>query len=191
MNYQDRDWRSWPDPKEEENNDFFTWKRPGVIEFLSGLKAMGWSEIVVFTAGTNSYARSIVKALDPMGVIFDKSKIFSRRHCTLIRGQALDSSQDIFKKDLSRLGRNLKGVFFLDDKFYEVVETSSQLNNGAQISSFDFEVGNSISLQKSPLYPVDFWKTAIEPALMAFVKVKNITRVLERNNSRNQFLLLE
>ncbi|KAF4732998.1 hypothetical protein FOZ62_019776, partial [Perkinsus olseni] len=79
--------------------------RPGCIEFLSGLQALGY-EIVVFTAATQDYADWVVDQLETLpGVLV---------HHRLYRQHALPWGP-IFVKDLARLGRKLDRTIILDN----------------------------------------------------------------------------
>ncbi|EER20532.1 hypothetical protein Pmar_PMAR010278 [Perkinsus marinus ATCC 50983] len=79
--------------------------RPGCVEFLSGLNALGY-EIVVFTAATQDYADWVVDQLETLrGVVV---------HHRLYRQHALPWGP-IFIKDLARLGRKLDRSIILDN----------------------------------------------------------------------------
>ncbi|KAF4667878.1 hypothetical protein FOL46_002292 [Perkinsus olseni] len=79
--------------------------RPGCVEFLSRLQALGY-EIVVFTAATQDYADWVVDQLETLpGVLV---------HHRLYRQHALPWGP-IFVKDLARLGRKLDRTIILDN----------------------------------------------------------------------------
>ncbi|GMH35696.1 hypothetical protein BSKO_03564 [Bryopsis sp. KO-2023] len=79
--------------------------RPGVIKFLE--KVSAFAEVVVFTAGVQSYAEPLLDCLDP------NNKIFSRR---LFRHSTVKTKYQEYVKDLSMLGRDLKKTVLLDDR---------------------------------------------------------------------------
>jgi len=76
--------------------------RPHVAAFLR--EAAKWFEIVVFTASQASYANKVLDRIDPNGYI--SHRLF-RNHCEFHGGNYL--------KDLSKLGRNLKHTFIIDN----------------------------------------------------------------------------
>ncbi|KAK2986747.1 hypothetical protein RJ640_010972 [Escallonia rubra] len=53
--------------------------RPGVRAFLK--EASNMFELYIFTKACRPYALEMAKLLDPEGVYFDPSKVFSREHC--------------------------------------------------------------------------------------------------------------
>ena len=61
-------------------------------------------EVVIFTASISKYANAILDRLDP--VKYCSNRLF-RDHCSLI--------QNVFVKDLSKVGRDLKDVIILDN----------------------------------------------------------------------------
>ena len=72
--------------------------RPFAREFLESIAAH--YELVVWTAGIESYGRAVVKLLDPAGSLISHSLF--RQHCTIQE----DGFSKIYLKDLSRLGRD-------------------------------------------------------------------------------------
>lgn len=76
--------------------------RPFVHTFLKEASKM--FEIVVFTASQASYANKVLDLIDPNKYI--SHRLF-RRHCEHYQGNYL--------KDLSKLGRNLKQTFIIDN----------------------------------------------------------------------------
>ncbi|EFJ43801.1 hypothetical protein VOLCADRAFT_118933 [Volvox carteri f. nagariensis] len=80
------------------------WLRPGVREFLSGVRPH--FEVVLFTAATQNWAAAAIEQLDPAAELFDV--MLHRDHTTS------DLMWD-YVKDLSRLGRDLARVVIVDD----------------------------------------------------------------------------
>jgi len=76
--------------------------RPHVHTFLREASKM--FEIVVFTASQSSYANEVLDLIDPHKHI--SHRLF-RRHC--------ENHQGNYLKDLSKLGRNLKHTFLIDN----------------------------------------------------------------------------
>jgi len=76
--------------------------RPGVHEFLQLM--IDYFEIVIFTAGIQSYADWVLKEIDADKFIDYK---FYRQHTTI--------TGNFFVKDLSKLGRDLKKVIIVDN----------------------------------------------------------------------------
>jgi len=83
-------------------NPVYVLKRPGVDEFLRQVGEL--FEVVVFTASLSKYANPLLDQLDKEGVIH--SRLF-REHCTYVGGA--------YKKDLSRLGRDVSQVIIVDN----------------------------------------------------------------------------
>jgi len=82
--------------------DVFCWVRPNLEEFLRAASKL--YEIVVFTAGQESYANNVLDHIDPNGYI--EHRLF-RQHCTPVHGH--------FVKDLSLLGRQLSHTVIIDN----------------------------------------------------------------------------
>ncbi|KAL3851420.1 hypothetical protein ACJIZ3_013302 [Penstemon smallii] len=89
-------------PNDETEIKFYVQKRPYVDEFLKFLSER--FEIVVFTAGSPSYASAVLDKLDTMNLI---SHRLYRDSCSLINGKCV--------KDLSKTGRKMKSVVIVDD----------------------------------------------------------------------------
>jgi RNA polymerase II subunit A small phosphatase-like protein len=77
-------------------------KRPGTEEFLAKMGEI--YEVVIFTASLSEYAEPLVKLLDETGIV---AHMLYREHCT--------STNGIYVKDLSKLGRDLKHVILVDN----------------------------------------------------------------------------
>ena len=95
--------------------------RPGLKQFLKEISKI--YEIIVFTSATQTYADPILNSLDIKNQYFDKR--LYRQHTVLIN--------DVYIKDLSKLGRDLTKVVILDNKpqNYEL-----QKENGIYIKSY-------------------------------------------------------
>ncbi|GLJ07498.1 hypothetical protein SUGI_0068310 [Cryptomeria japonica] len=87
---------------------YYVLKRPWVDLLLNELRNL--YEIVVFTASGKKYADAILNKLDPHGNII-KHRLY-RNSCTQLPGP---NSKPV--KDLSRLGRSLSKVIFVDDSY--------------------------------------------------------------------------
>lgn len=79
--------------------------RPWVREFLEKLST--FAELVVFTAGAESYAGPLVESLDPMGRLFS---------VVLYRDSTVTTRYQENVKDLSLLGRDPSRTVLLDDR---------------------------------------------------------------------------
>ncbi|GLJ19147.1 hypothetical protein SUGI_0343790 [Cryptomeria japonica] len=104
-------------------------KRPGVENLLQELS--GLYEIVIFTAGGSRYANALLDKVDPQGKIDHR---LTRENCTELPG-----IPTIFVKDLSKLGRDLKKLIFVDDKPFQ----SFQSENAYPISPFVDDVSDT------------------------------------------------
>ena len=87
---------------EKEIYDIHVLVRPGVKEFLENMK--NYYEIVIFTASISKYADILLNIIDQNGCA--PYRLF-REHCTFIN--------NIFVKDLQKLGRDLKDIIILDN----------------------------------------------------------------------------
>ncbi|GLJ19143.1 hypothetical protein SUGI_0343740 [Cryptomeria japonica] len=104
-------------------------KRTGVENLLQELS--GLYEIVIFTAGRSRYANALLDKVDPQGKIEHR---LTRENCTELPG-----IPTIFVKDLSKLGRDLKKLIFVDDKPFQ----SFQSENAYPISPFVDDVSDT------------------------------------------------
>ena len=77
-------------------------KRPYVDEFLDKMSKL--YEIVIFTASISDYANPLLNKLDPRRRICHR---LFREHCTL--------NGNLFIKDLSKIGRDLKDTIIVDN----------------------------------------------------------------------------
>ncbi|GLJ07496.1 hypothetical protein SUGI_0068280 [Cryptomeria japonica] len=87
---------------------YYVLKRPWVDLLLDELRNL--YEIVVFTASNKEYADAILNKLDPHGNII-RHRLY-RDSCTQLPGP---KSKPV--KDLSRVGRSLRKVIFVDDSY--------------------------------------------------------------------------
>jgi len=78
-------------------------KRPFVDEFIA--ECAKYYELVVFTASLSEYANPVIDTLDPNGYI--KHRLF-RESCVF-------HEEQVYVKDLSRLGRKLKDCIIIDN----------------------------------------------------------------------------
>lgn len=79
--------------------------RPWVREFLEKLSS--FAELVMFTAGAESYAGPLIKSLDPCGELFS---------AVLYRDSTVNTRYQENVKDLSLLGRDLGRTVLVDDR---------------------------------------------------------------------------
>jgi CTD small phosphatase-like protein 2 len=104
--------------------------RPSLHKFLTEMNKI--FELILFTAGTQEYA-------DPILNIIDKKKFFDKRlyrqHCVIL--------DNVFVKDLSKLGRDLSKVIIIDNmpQNYKL-----QKDNGIFIKNFYGEDKNDSAL---------------------------------------------
>ena len=80
--------------------------RPYCHEFIKELAK--FSEVIIFTASSPSYANVILDYLDPEKTIF--SHRLYRQHCTLEKG--------FYVKDLRVVNRNLEDVVIVDNSAF-------------------------------------------------------------------------
>ena len=76
--------------------------RPGATQFLKKMQA--YYEVVIYTASLSKYADPLMDILDEEQSC--SSRLF-REHCTFY--------QQMYVKDLSELGRDLKDVLIIDN----------------------------------------------------------------------------
>ncbi|XP_059665976.1 uncharacterized protein LOC132311832 [Cornus florida] len=114
-----------------ERVNFYVLKRPFVHELLEKLSEK--FELVVFTAGIESYASQVIDRIDRKAVI---SHRLYRDSCREVDGK--------FVKDLSELGRDLKRVVIVDDNPNSY---SLQPENAIPIRPFTEDLGDG-ELQK-------------------------------------------
>jgi len=109
--------------------------RPGAIEFVEEMSK--YYEVVIFTAGTKDYADYALNFVDPR-------KRISHR---LYREHAV-SKGNVFVKDISRLGRDLKRVIIIDN----IAENFQlQSENGIFINSWEGDANDTILAQLMPI----------------------------------------
>ena len=95
--------------------------RPGLYNFLENVKKK--YELVIFTAGTQEYADPILDKIEKNGKIF--AKRLYRQHATLMN--------NIYLKDLTRLGRDLSKIIIVDNMPQNF---SLQKENGILIKNY-------------------------------------------------------
>jgi len=78
-------------------------KRPFCDEFLR--RASQQYELIIFTASVEAYCSAVMEKIDPHGYV---AHCLDRTHCTFYQ-------QEIYVKDLSRLGRVLRDTILLDN----------------------------------------------------------------------------
>jgi len=96
--------------------------RPGLLKFLNSISKV--SDIYAFTAGTAPYARPILKAIDPAGVVF-KHALF-RESCV----------QGSWAKDLRAFGPTVfdeKRIILVDNNIFSFL---FQPENGVLVEDF-------------------------------------------------------
>ena len=105
----------------DENLHSILKMRPGLSNFLTNVKKK--YEIIAFTAGTQDYADPILDKIEKNGKIF--AKRLYRQHTIL--------KNNIYIKDLSRLGRDLSKIIIVDNMPQNF---SLQKENGILIKNF-------------------------------------------------------
>ena len=96
--------------------------RPNLYNFLNEMRQI--FEMIIFTAGTSEYADPILNIIDKKKIIFDK--ILYRQHTIIM--------DNVFVKDLSKLGRDLSKVIIIDNMPQNF---KLQKENGIFIKSFN------------------------------------------------------
>jgi CTD small phosphatase-like protein 2 len=97
--------------------------RPGLLSFLEA--ASQEFELMIYTSGTEDYARRILDQLDPKGVFF-RHRLY-RSSCMWL------DSLGGFTKDLARFNRPMGRIVLVDDDRMNFV---AQLQNGVPIKAF-------------------------------------------------------
>jgi CTD small phosphatase-like protein 2 len=110
--------------------------RPFVVEGLQELSK--YFEIMIFTAGSEEYAKAISKYLDPTSTAIDY--IFGREQCIEIK------EYELFVKDLRVLNRDLANVILVDDTALSFI---FQLENGIPIYPY---IGDSDDTHFKSIY---------------------------------------
>ena len=106
-------------------------KRPGLHNFLNQVGTK--YELVVFTAGTQEYADPIINIIEKNNKIFAK-KLY-RQHTVFI--------DNIFVKDLTRLGRDLSKIIIIDNMPQNFI---LQKENGIFIKNYFGQDDNDMAL---------------------------------------------
>ena len=106
-------------------------KRPGLHNFLN--KVGTKYELVVFTAGTQEYADPIINIIEKNNKIF--AKRLYRQHTVFI--------DNIFVKDLTRLGRDLSKIIIIDNMPQNFI---LQKENGIFIKNYFGQDDNDMAL---------------------------------------------
>jgi len=88
------------------HEDLFVIVRPGLSDFFAWLKRP-LIDVVVFTAGSESYAQAVVEHLDPDGVVI--RQLLSRCMCTPT------PLKDAFCKDLGKLTNDMSRTILVDN----------------------------------------------------------------------------
>ena len=107
--------------------------RPNLFFFLNEVNKI--FEIIIFTIENKEYVDSIIKIIEKDKKYFDK--ILYKEHTTLI--------EDVFVKDLSKLGRDLSKVIIIDNLPQSF---KLQKENGILIKTFDGENKNDNKLKE-------------------------------------------
>ena len=105
--------------------------RPGLHTFLQALKPL--YELIIFTAGTQEYADPILDSIEKNEKYFEKR--LYRQHSIII--------ENVFVKDLSKLGRDLSKVIIIDNMPHNF---KLQKENGIFIKNFYGEDKNDTAL---------------------------------------------
>ena len=95
--------------------------RPGLFSFLGAIKP--FYELVSFTTESKEYSDMILKEIEKNKKYFDYN--LYKEHCTLFGSK--------FIKDISKLGRDIKKVIFVDD---DPIHFLLNPENGIQISPY-------------------------------------------------------
>lgn len=131
--------------------------RPHLQEFLSTLS--DYYEIVVFTAAYYDYADWVCDKIDPEGK-YITTKLY-RHHTTLKNNNYL--------KDISKLGRNLKKVIFIDNIFENF---QLQKANGIYIKTWTGDE-NDICLLELMKILIEIVKDKVDDVRESLVKFRN------------------
>ncbi len=107
--------------------------RPNLFFFLNEVNKI--FEIIIFTIENKEYVDSIIKIIEKDKKYFDK--ILYKEHTTLI--------EDVFVKDISKLGRDLSKVIIIDNLPQSF---KLQKENGILIKTFDGENKNDNKLKE-------------------------------------------
>ncbi len=102
-------------------------KRPYLLQFLSELSE--FYEIIIFSAAIMEYTIKTIKNIDPEGKYV--YAVLGRTYCQAFTQGGV--SKDLFVKNLSILGRNMKRTLLIDDKEYSFIMNPE---NGQIVSKF-------------------------------------------------------
>lgn len=112
------------------NKKLLVRKRPFLMEFL--LNASQKYQLVVFTAGMETYADAVLDELDPTRVIF--SKRLYRQHCTPMECQVNDTATAGYSKNLHVLETDMERTVLVDNSMHSFAK--DQLENAVPIPSY-------------------------------------------------------
>ena len=110
--------------------------RPFIRDFL--VKVAEKFELVIFTAGSQAYADTLIDFIDPKGVIAYR---LYRKHMTLHNHNMI--------KDLSKIGRKLENVIILDNTPENFI---LQPQNGIYVQSWRGEKNDKVFMWLGPLF---------------------------------------
>jgi len=130
----------------------FVLKRPFVDEFIE--ECAKYYELVVFTASLSEYANPVIDTLDKKGLI--KHRLF-RESCVFHQNQ-------MYVKDLSRLGRNINDCIIIDNSPYSYLFDPT---NAIGCTSWfgdqsDTELRDLLPVLKGPLLGVNDVRTMLD-----------------------------
>lgn len=135
----------------ESYSDVYVATRPHLREFLA--RAAEIYEVIIFTAGLQSYAKDVVDIIDCDNVI---SHRLYRESCTKLNDQYI--------KDLSALGRNLDNVVIVDNSPI----------------SYQFQPDNAVPIKSWLDNPNDDMLVKVMEILEGLVRVKSIPRIIKK-----------
>ncbi|KAL1241233.1 CTD small phosphatase-like protein [Trichinella pseudospiralis] len=125
--------------------------RPHCITLLKIIRPL--CNIMMFSAGTESYVKDVLTLIDPNGEYFDK--ILSRNSCTNVHG--------MWAKDLAKTGADLKRTVLIDDRR----------------QSFLLQPNNGIPIRPWTGQEDDTELVKMEKLIMELIDEKNVCEILK------------
>ncbi|KAG2422865.1 hypothetical protein HXX76_015697 [Chlamydomonas incerta] len=132
----------------------FVVERPGLTEFLEELAS--FSEVIIFTAGLEDYAKPIIDAIDPTG------RLFAHR---IYREGTLRTDYYQCVKDMARLNRDLRRTVLVDDTPLAFLH---QPDNGVPVLGFRGDPDDRLLLE------------AVLPLMQVLAKEGDVRHTLQR-----------
>jgi len=148
--------------------------RPHLNKFLKELNKV--YELIIFTAGTQDYADPILNVIEKKHKFFEKR--LYRQHCIIL--------DNIFVKDLSKLGRDLNKIIIVDNMKQNF---KLQKENGIFIKNFYGDKNDSTLVELLPIL-LEIAKNKENDVKIELKKFKNeiFTKITTNLKNEDNFL---